>query len=75
MKPFVWITALLLAAIFLAGAFLTGFDVLLHADILSNPASKIAAGWLVSGLLFLSLGLRGWKAHRRKTAPPAEPQT
>jgi hypothetical protein len=75
MRPFVWITALLVAGIFLAGALFTGLDVLTQADVLKNPELKIAAGWLVSGLLFLSLGVRGWKAHRRKTAPPAEPQT
>ena len=68
MKPFVWVTALLLAVIFLAGAAFTGLDVLSQANILQNAELKIAAGWLVSGLLFLSLGLRGWKAHRRKTA-------
>ena len=75
MRPFVWITALLVAGIFLAGALFTGLDVLSHAEVLKNPELKIAAGWLVSGLLFLSLGVRGWKAHRRKTAPPSEPQT
>jgi hypothetical protein len=67
MKSFVWVAALLLAVIFLAGAAFTGLDVLTHADVLKNPELKIAAGWLVSGLLFLSLGVRGWKAHRRKT--------
>jgi len=73
MKRFVWVAALLLAAIFLLGAAFTGLDVLTHADVLKNPELKIAAGWLVSGLLFLSLGVRGWKAHRRKTAPPVKP--
>jgi hypothetical protein len=72
MKKFVWVTALLLAVIFLAGAALTGLDVLTHADVLKNPELKIAAGWLVSGLLFLSLGVRGWKTHLRKTAPPGK---
>ena len=75
MKRFVWVTALLLAVIFLAGAAFTGLDVLTHANVLQNPELKIAAGWLVSGLLFLSLGVRGWKAHRRKVTPPAEPQS
>jgi len=72
MKSFVWVTALFLALIFLAGAAFTGLDVLTHANVLQNPELKIAAGWLVSGLLFLSLGVRGWKAHRRKTAPPGK---
>ena len=72
MKPFVWVTALLLAVIFLAGAAFTGLDVLTHANVFQNPELKIAAGWLVSGLLFLSLGVRGWKAHRHKTAPPGK---
>jgi hypothetical protein len=72
MKPFVWVTALLLAVIFLVGAAFTGLDVLSHANVLQNPEMKVAAGWLVSGLLFLSLGVRGWKAHRRKTEPPGK---
>ena len=72
MKRFVWVTALLLAVIFLAGAAFTGLDVLTHADVLKNPELKIAAGWLVCGLFFLSLGVRGWKAQRRKTALPSK---
>ena len=74
MKPFVWVAALLLAVLFLIGAAFTGLDVLTHSDVLRNPELKIAAGWLVSGLLFLSLGVRGWKGHQRKTAPPTKSQ-
>ena len=66
MKPFVWVTAFILAALFLAGAIFTAWDASRHADFLTNPESKIAVGWLVTGLIFVSLALRGWKAARRK---------
>ena len=65
MKPFVWITALLLAAIFLAGAIFAAVDVMSHANFINDPELKIAAGWLITGLIFLSLGMRGWKNYRR----------
>jgi uncharacterized PurR-regulated membrane protein YhhQ (DUF165 family) len=66
MKPFVWVTALLLASIFLAGAIFAAVDVLSRAHGLNDPELKVAAGWLVTGLIFLSLGMRGWKTHRRQ---------
>lgn len=65
MKPFVWITALILSLPFLAGAAFTGFDVLGRPDILTNPESKVAVGWLFTGLMFLGTGVRGWRTHRR----------
>ena len=71
MKPFVWITALVLSLPFLAGATFTAYDVLGHPDILTNPESKVAVGWLFSGMMFFGIGLRGWRAHRRwKSANP-----
>jgi hypothetical protein len=77
MKPFVWVTALLLAAIFLAGAVFTGIDVVSHAEIIANPELKVAAGWLVTGLMLLSLGVRGWRTRQRNSesrpSPPASP--
>lgn len=65
MKPFVWATALGLALLFLAGAALTAIDATSEPDFLTSPKTKVAAGWLVTGLMFLSLGVRGWKSHRR----------
>lgn len=66
MKPFIWITALVLSLPFLGGAAFTAYDVLGRQDILTNPESKIAVGWLFTGLMFLAMGVRGWKSHRRK---------
>lgn len=59
MKPFVRITAVVLALLFLSGAALAWFDVLTHENILANPELKFAAGWLMTGLMFLALALRG----------------
>jgi hypothetical protein len=65
MKPFVWITALLLGLLFLAGAAFTLIDAVNDAEFLTSPKLKIAVGWLVTGLMFLSLGFRGWRSRRR----------
>jgi hypothetical protein len=67
MKPFVWITALLLAALFLSGAAVSSFDMLTQPNIVTNPETNVAAGWLASGLMFLGLGIRGWRAQRKWT--------
>jgi hypothetical protein len=56
MKPFVRITALFLAVLFLSGACLTAFDVLTHDNMLRNL--KFAGGWLMSGLMMLALARR-----------------
>jgi hypothetical protein len=66
MKPFIWITALVLSLPFLGGAIFTAYDVLGRQEILTNPESKVAVGWLFTGLMFLAMGMRGWRAHRRK---------
>ena len=66
MKPFVWVTALILSVPFLLGAVFTAYDVLGRPDILTNPESKVAIGWLFTGSMFLGLGVRGWRSHRRK---------
>ena len=58
MKPFVRITALFLAVLFLSGACLTAFDVLTHDNMLRNPELKFAGGWLMSGLMMLALARR-----------------
>ena len=61
MKRFVRVTALGLAVLFLLGAGLAWFEVLTHENILTNPELKSAAGWLMTGLMFLALALRGWR--------------
>jgi len=66
MKAFVWITALILSLPFLGGAVFTACDVLGRPGILTNPESKVAIGWLFTGLMFLAMGLHGWKSQRRK---------
>lgn len=66
MKPFIWITALVLALLFLAGTAFIAFDILGRPDILTNPESKIAVGWLFTGLMFLGLGVRGWRSQRKR---------
>jgi hypothetical protein len=65
MKPFVRITAVVLAVLFLLGAGLAWLDVLTHGNILVNPELKTATGWLMTGLIFLALGLRGWRRRKR----------
>jgi hypothetical protein len=66
MKAFIWITALLLSLPFIGGAVFAAYNVLGRPDILTNPESKIALGWLFTGLMFLAVGVRGWKSRRRK---------
>ena len=68
MKPFIWITALILACLFLAGTAFIAFDILGRPDILTNPESKILVGWLFPGLMFLGLGVRGWRAQRKRVS-------
>jgi hypothetical protein len=67
MKPFVRIAALSLAAMFLTGAGFAWFDVLTHENVLTNPELKIAGGWLMTGLMLLALGIRGWRRRREQT--------
>ena len=74
MKPFVRIAALCLAALFLSGAGLAGFDVLTHDNMLRNPELKLAGGWLMSGLLLLTLGLRGRGKLRDKKFDAGPPR-
>jgi hypothetical protein len=49
---------------FLFGAAMAWFDVLTHGNIFTNPELKAATGWLMTGLMFLALGLRGWRRKR-----------
>jgi hypothetical protein len=80
MKPFVRFTILLFAVLLLSGATFTWFDVMTHENILTNPELKFASGWLMTGLMFLGLGLRGWRRRRRQSGPnhrttPTRPST
>jgi len=61
MKPIVRFTILLFAVLFLGGAAFAWFDVITHENVLTNPELKFASGWLMTGLVFLGLGLRGWR--------------
>ena len=72
MKPFVRITALVLGILFLIGAAVAWLELLKYGDWLSGPGLKQAAGWLLTGLMFLALGLRGWRSrvrHSRRWRP------
>ena len=65
MKPFVRYTALVMAIIFIAGAALAWIEVVHEGDLLANPKVKPATGFLVTGLMFAGLALRGWRARRK----------
>jgi hypothetical protein len=73
MKPFVTYTALALAIIFLAGALFAGVEVLQEEYLLTNPKLKPALGFLVTGGMFLGIGLRGWRARRKSAATSNKP--
>ena len=77
MKPFVRCTALFLGILFFAGAAFAWFDVLTHDNILTNPELKSAGGWLMTGLMLLALGVRGWRwrPQRISSAAGAEKKT
>jgi len=73
MKPFVRYTALVLGILFVAGAAFAWFDVLTHKNILTNPELKTAGGWLMTGLMLLALGVRGWRRRQADPKPRTEP--
>jgi len=68
MKRFFWLTAWVLSVPFLGGAAFTTYDVLGRPNMLTDPESKVAVGWLVTGMMFFGIGMRGWRAHRRRQA-------
>jgi ABC-type uncharacterized transport system permease subunit len=72
MKPFVRYTALFLAIVFLSGAAFVWFDVFTHDNVFTNPELKIAAGWLMTGLMLLGLSVRGWRGRKRNATPSSE---
>jgi hypothetical protein len=71
MKRFVRVTALLLAALFLTGAAFAWIDLWKRENLLTDPLLKPAAGFLTTGLMFLAVGLRGWRRHRQTSEAPA----
>jgi hypothetical protein len=70
MKPFIVYSALVLAILFLGGALLAGAELLQEGNLLTNPKIKPALGFLVTGVMFLGIGLRGLRS-RRQTNPSA----
>ena len=80
MKPFVFYSSLLLALLFLIVAASAWTEVFDKGDFFTNPLAKSAAGWSMTGLMFLAVGLRGWRARNRKSNEDdrtnrSEPQT
>jgi len=65
MKSLFLYTALALAILFLAAAALACLELLQEENPLTSPKLKPALGFLVSGLMFLGIALRGWRTRRR----------
>lgn len=77
MKPIVRFMILFFAVLFLGGAAFAWFDVLTHENMLANPELKFASGWSMTGLMFLGLGVRGWRKRGQSGSidpvPPRNP--
>jgi hypothetical protein len=73
MKSFVRVTSLLLAILFLTAAAFAWIDLLRHGDLLSDARLKPASAWLMTGLMFLAVGIRGWRRRRRTEISQAKP--
>lgn len=73
MKPSVVYSALALAILFLTGAAFAGAELLQEGNLLTNPKLKPALGFLVTGFVFLGIGLRGWRTRRRITRADNRP--
>jgi hypothetical protein len=69
MKPFIVYSALGLAILFLGGALFAGAELLHEGNLLTNPKIKPALGFLVTGIMFLGIALRGLRS--RKQANPS----
>ena len=67
MKPVFRVASIVLAILFLTGAAFAWIEVLRHGDLLSNPLLKSASGSLMTGLMFLALGFRGWRPRKRRS--------
>jgi len=66
MKPIFRAVSIILALLFLTGAAFAWTDVLSHDNLLANPLLKTASGMLVTGSMFLALGLRGWRPWKKQ---------
>jgi hypothetical protein len=66
-KPFIYYTSFFLALLFLIVAASAWTEVFDHGDIFAHPLTKSAAGWSMTGLMFLAVGLRGWRSANRKS--------
>jgi hypothetical protein len=66
-KPFVYYTSLVLGLSFLILAAFAWTEVFDHGDFFTNPLTKSAAGWSMTGLMLLAVGLRGWRSGSRKS--------
>lgn len=75
MKPYIVYAALALAIVFLGGAALACADLLQEGNFLNNPKLKPALGLLVTGFMFLGIGLRGWRSRRRQILSGSPPST
>ena len=74
MKPVFRVVSMALALLFLTGAAFAWTDVLSHDNLLANPLLKTASGLLMTGLMFLALGLRGWRPRKRQNVEPTRTQ-
>jgi hypothetical protein len=74
MKPVFRVVSIVLALLFLTGAAFAWTDVLSHENLLANPLLKTASGLLMTGLMFLGLGLRGWWPRKRQSTEPTRTQ-
>ena len=76
MKPIFRFVSLVMALLFLTGAAFAWTNLLGHENLLADPLLKTASGFLMTGLMFLALGLRGWRPRKRqgtnttRTEPP-----
>ncbi len=72
MKPVFVYAALLLALVFLAGAAVAGVELLREGNSFTDPKVKPALGFLVTGMIFLGIGLRGLRSRKRRALPRSE---
>jgi len=76
-KPVFRVVSMALALLFLTGAAFAWTNVLTHENVLANPSLKTASGFLMTGLMFLGIGLRGWLPRKRRidrTTPAQRPK-
>jgi hypothetical protein len=71
-KPFFIYSALALALVFLGGAALAGVELLHEGNIFTDPKIKPALGFLVTGMMFLGIAVRGLRSRKRHESPHSE---